>query len=253
MNLRGEPERWTDDASDAPLALQKLLRNARDDVPGPRALRALGVAVPGFISQGSGAAAALAKAKATGSAAGAVKAGAAVKAGGFAASAKLATVVVVGAIATGSYYFARANDTATPAPTAGAVEPPQVSHVETTPTEPTTERATPPEETSLEPAAVEPPASAKVPQGPAKAPLEELPSLQRARSLLRSEPSKALALVRRHEQEFPRSQYTQEREVIRIEALRALGRHDEADRSAEDFNRRFPGSAHKSRLNRESQ
>jgi hypothetical protein len=103
---------------------------------------------------------------------------------------------------------------------------------------------------TLEPSPGKPTPATRVPE---RSSAEELPLLQQARAALRREPAKALTLVRRHEQEFPHSRYAQEREVIRIEALRGLGKDDEADRLGEDFNRRFPGTAHKSKLNRESQ
>jgi hypothetical protein len=85
---------------------------------------------------------------------------------------------------------------------------------------------------------------------PAK-PVDELSLLQRARRALAKEPNEALSLVRRHEREYPNGKYVQEREVIRIEALRNVGKGDEAERRGEDFKRRFPGSAHKSKLDRE--
>jgi hypothetical protein len=40
----------------------------------------------------------------------------------------------------------------------------------------------------------------------------------------------------------------QEREVIAIEALKRLGRSDEAARRAADFARRYPGSAYRKKL-----
>lgn len=253
MNLSKDPERWTDAAGDVPESLQRLLRSAREDVPGQRTLTALGVAVPAFIAKGTGAAAATANAATAAKAGTAAKAASVVKAGGVALSTKLATVVVLGAIVGGSYYFTRSNDPA-PVPSAAEASPQPNTPVAETPREANPPPVNPTEQASLEEEAtpLPPPAEHKAPSA-AKATSDELPLLQRARSALKSDPNKALSLVRRHAQEFPKSQFTQEREVIRIEALRKLGRNDEADRAGEDFNRRFPGSAHESKLNRESQ
>jgi hypothetical protein len=68
--------------------------------------------------------------------------------------------------------------------------------------------------------------------------------LERARSALASDPALSLALVRRHRSEFPNGVLRQEREVIGVEALRRLGRSDEASRKADQFQREFPNSPH---------
>ena len=68
--------------------------------------------------------------------------------------------------------------------------------------------------------------------------------LERARRALGTDPELALALVRRHRTEFPNGSLRQEREVIGIEALRKLGRSEEAKRKASDFRHDFPDSAH---------
>ena len=72
--------------------------------------------------------------------------------------------------------------------------------------------------------------------------------LERARGSLASNPSRALALTEQHRARFPGGVLTQEREVIAIEALKRLGRTDEAARRAADFARRYPGSAYKKKL-----
>jgi len=68
--------------------------------------------------------------------------------------------------------------------------------------------------------------------------------LERARRALGSDPALSLALVRRHRSEFPNGVLRQEREVIGIEALRRLGRADEASRKADEFQHAFPNSPH---------
>jgi hypothetical protein len=72
--------------------------------------------------------------------------------------------------------------------------------------------------------------------------------LERARNALTSSPARALALTEQHRARFPSGVLTQEREVIAIEALKRLGRTDEAARRAADFARRYPGSAYRKKL-----
>jgi hypothetical protein len=72
--------------------------------------------------------------------------------------------------------------------------------------------------------------------------------LEKARAALRQDPALSLALTREHQQRFAGGVLTQEREVIAIDALRRLGRSAEADRRAERFEQRYPGSAHQRKL-----
>jgi hypothetical protein len=110
-----------------------------------------------------------------------------------------------------------------------------------------------------EPAVAEPQPSSDAPAarkalGPSKPEANaELSVLQRARAALASDPARALRLSSGHARDYPNSQFAQEREVIRIEALRKLGREDEARKRGRDFSERFPDSAHGSRLDQESQ
>jgi hypothetical protein len=89
-------------------------------------------------------------------------------------------------------------------------------------------------------------ASAKAPV-PSKPPHAAAPSeadlLEQARVAMRSDPARALARANEHRQRFPGGALIQEREVIAIKALRALGRTSEADARAEAFAKAFPGSA----------
>lgn len=83
------------------------------------------------------------------------------------------------------------------------------------------------------------------------APASGLPEdqlLEKARAALRGDPALALRLAREHQQRFSGGILTQEREVIAIDALRRLGRSAEADRRAERFEQRYPGSAHQRKL-----
>lgn len=76
--------------------------------------------------------------------------------------------------------------------------------------------------------------------------------LEQARRALGSDPRRALSLTREHETTYPGGVLAQEREVIAIEALRRLGRADEAARRLERFERLFPQSAHRRKLERPS-
>lgn len=73
--------------------------------------------------------------------------------------------------------------------------------------------------------------------------------LERARGVLASNPARALAITDQHRARFPAGVLTQEREVIAIQALKHLGRTDEAARRAADFARHYPNSAYGKKLN----
>jgi hypothetical protein len=64
---------------------------------------------------------------------------------------------------------------------------------------------------------------------------EEIPLLQRAHRALTDNPELALALATRHTRRFPTSSLDQERGLIAIQALVALGRRTEARREAEQL------------------
>ncbi len=72
--------------------------------------------------------------------------------------------------------------------------------------------------------------------------------LERARALSTNNPRQALAITREHARRFPHGLLAQEREVIAIEALRKLGREDEAGQRATKFRESYPGSAHQRSL-----
>lgn len=65
---------------------------------------------------------------------------------------------------------------------------------------------------------------------------------QARRSLQEGDAERALALTERHEHDFPTAVLGEERDVIRIGALAALGRADESRSRAAAFERRYPGS-----------
>jgi len=68
--------------------------------------------------------------------------------------------------------------------------------------------------------------------------------LQRANAALKADPATALALVAQHRQAFPEGKLAQEREVIAIKALQALGETQRARASFASFKRSYPHSAH---------
>jgi len=69
-------------------------------------------------------------------------------------------------------------------------------------------------------------------------------------ALLHHDPDRALAVAGEHARSYPQGALTQEREVIAVEALLALGRRDEARARVATFRREHPKSSHLSRLER---
>ncbi|MEQ9648006.1 MAG: hypothetical protein RLO52_21120, partial [Sandaracinaceae bacterium] len=70
--------------------------------------------------------------------------------------------------------------------------------------------------------------------------LVEASLLERARSLLATDPGAALAATERHRREHPRAQLVAERELIAIDALQRLRRYAEARRRARRMIERAP-------------
>jgi hypothetical protein len=84
---------------------------------------------------------------------------------------------------------------------------------------------------------------------PAAAPgPDEFALLWQARQRLESDPAGALVLLQTHATRFADGQLAPEREVLAVEALRGLGREDEAERRLQAFRKRYPGSIHLRRL-----
>jgi len=79
-------------------------------------------------------------------------------------------------------------------------------------------------------------------------PEEEMALLREASGLISSNPGRALALVDEAERRFARGALAQEREAIRVQALIAAGRRDEALQRARALLARTPTSAHRPRL-----
>ncbi len=93
-----------------------------------------------------------------------------------------------------------------------------------------------------------PPVDRKSEPSNASAKPSEAELLQQAQRLLKSNPTKALALTREHQRLYPRGVLVQEREVIAIEALSRLGRKSAAEDRAGEFESKYPGSAHEKKI-----
>ena len=76
----------------------------------------------------------------------------------------------------------------------------------------------------------------------------EVHLLQRAQAALGADPGGALALTVEHARRFPGGALGQERELIAVTALVALGRRPEAEARAASLLERFPASAYRGRL-----
>jgi hypothetical protein len=77
---------------------------------------------------------------------------------------------------------------------------------------------------------------------------DEVGLLVRARRLLHAQPERALSLTDQHSAAHPRGVFAEEREVLAIEALRQLGRHEQANQRIAKFLAAFPSSAHRRRV-----
>lgn len=121
----------------------------------------------------------------------------------------------------------------------------------------TSEAALPPSASASVVEEAPPPAATSVqaPVRPKPAPTASAPPeatlLARAHAeLLRGSAADALATTNEHAKAYAHGAFAQEREVIAIEALVALGRRDEARRRAAAFGVDYPGSSHAARISR---
>jgi hypothetical protein len=83
---------------------------------------------------------------------------------------------------------------------------------------------------------------------PAREPPSEASLLLEARSALAQDAARALRITQEHARLYPSGVLAQEREVIAIEALRRLGRMDVAQKRSAEFDKRYPGSVHRSKI-----
>lgn len=175
-------------------------------------------------------------------------AGSSLKAAGLAlwAKASLVGVLVLGGVG-GAVYVARSS---APAPALAPTPAPRVAVLAPT-TAPAAEPAAPP--------VVEPPpqpASAALPERaksaavptPRDALAEEEALLEAARRASASDPARALALLRKHQSQFPHGQLSAERLYLSVDALQRLGNASAAKREAAALTKYYPNSAYARRV-----
>ncbi len=78
--------------------------------------------------------------------------------------------------------------------------------------------------------------------------VSELELIRRAEESFPADPERTLALAADHARAYPAGQFVQEREVLAVEALARLGRHDDATRRARAVVERFPRTPYATRL-----
>lgn len=61
-------------------------------------------------------------------------------------------------------------------------------------------------------------------------------------ALMKGDSASAIAALKQHAQRFPKGELAQEREVLLVQALAASGDGKAAERRAQDFKKKFPGS-----------
>ncbi len=278
MSEWGEPRRW--DESDLPDDLRRVLESAAaDDDPArvrsleERLAPLLGWPV-GAVVEGAGAGGAAAAAAGGGpSAAGAAATGAAAAGAASTAKVLVAVLVTAGAVGGGAWLASDGAPSETSAvagrdepasspdppavegPRGGAREPElHPSASEATPSE-TIERTPAHRRRVASPAARAPalPAAARSRRETQPAPAalaEEVAAIDSTRRALETSPYRALELAEEHRARFGDGVLGPERDLLRIEALLALGRDDEAQALADDLLARDPRSAHARTLRR---
>lgn len=225
-----DPIRFRDPLSEAPPELRALLDRAHKDVPSSAELAGLAAKTAPLFGTPSAA---------TGL-------GLGTKLGLLALGLSGAVLLALGAAEDDAAEGTKPTPVVAPAPDRHArPETPPPGPAE--PAVDVTPSVTPP---VAEPPATPAPATAKKADktGSKSAGPSEAELLESARRLLGSNPSGALELAQQHRARFRGGVLAQEREVIAIEALRRLGRSAEADARAEAFERAFPNSAHRRKL-----
>lgn len=136
-----------------------------------------------------------------------------------------------------------------PAPAAAPVVAPkrvQVASVQTAPN--SSPPAAPPAERVLTPPAPAPVAEPSAPQRAASTLVEELALLESAQQAVARDPSRALAGVAQHRARFPSGTLGAERDLVELEALKRLGRNDEARARADAWLAREPAGVYAQRV-----
>lgn len=218
-----EPKPLIDDPEDP--ALARLLGAARADVLPPESLARVKAAV---LVVGT-TAAVIATTDSVALAASATKPAAAVagKVFGIGLGKLVVGLAVTGMAVGGVVAVRRASPGATPIPPPSSVEtvvaPPASAPVPAAVASPTV--TAPAAVASAVPTVVTPTKPKALPSAPPSVaqPKREGVLLLEARKIVEKDPARALALVRAHELEFPKSQLAPERKSIELEALRRLG------------------------------
>lgn len=254
MTFKSDPPRLKSAASGSTEAARALLDRGRSEVPDAAAIARLASRLPLAPPPGGGA-------PAPGAAPGApIAAGASV-----APSAVIGAVLAIGVLG-GAWWQGSARDAPPPAPRepAAAIAAPRAT---TSPI--ATAIAAPPEAVTAAPATEPAPATASPAASPAPPPRDppsaaanagspspsasataetEVELLRRARESLGSNPAGALAAAEEHRARFAGGVLAQEREVIAISALIALGRRADARARAARFVASYPRSVHRANV-----
>jgi outer membrane biosynthesis protein TonB len=225
MNL-DDPPRLTDPASGAPDELRSLFDAGTRDVPSAGELARLATKLGPVLGPGAGATAS------GGSAAGVGK-----------------LALVVGALVGGALLVSSlTREVPTNVPDARPLPQKEVAPKPENPAKvepPVATQAPAAEAPSAPPSTVERPVRRAEQLSNAEL---EVELLERARAALAGNPAHALSLTSEHKLRFPGGTLAQEREVIAIEALRRLGKNDQAALRADEFAKHYPGSAHRHKL-----
>lgn len=253
-----EPARLLTPESGASPRLRAALESARSDEPSAAALAALaarvGVATGVAVVAGGGAATS-----------GGTGAGGAAASGAGVATGVVAKVVVggllVGLIGVAGWVFGGAEAPVEREVEAPVVEAPavEVPVVEVPLAEaPTVEAPAVAVPVVKVPVAAKPPEAAVAPAVRTSEPAAEAPPavdlnaeldlVREAQRALKGDPAASLAACETHVARFPEGSMAQEREVLAIQALVALGRTEEARSRGDAFAVRWPGSAHLRRI-----
>lgn len=259
MSAQEDPPRLFSPESGANEDLRLALGTAREDLPSTARLEAILASLPLAIPSGGGSGGMEGGGGDAGGGAdpgggfdpgpgGALDIGSLAPAAGVGTAAwlKIAGVIGIGAALAGISYVATREPALAPGASSAAV-------ATTQPMTSATSAAPAPLATTTTVASASAsgakPVSAPIVQPSSSAPVRsEIEILKEAQAALGTNPARALALTEEHARTHPKGSLGQEREMVRIQALVALGRTDEARARAEAFKKRNPSSAYAQRL-----
>ena len=227
-----DPLRFTDPSSDAPDELRELFQAGVRDVPSHAELASLSAKLGPLLGPSGGPAASGTTPATGGSAATIGKLGA------------VAAALIGGAVLVTSLNQEVPSNVPEPRPAPVAAPAPKPEESPQAPSV-TAAPSLAPETPSAEPSTDPRPAARNERRSTAEL---EVELLERARAALKNNPQFALSLTAEHKLRFPGGALAQEREVIAIEALKRLGRNDQASLRSDEFSKNYPGSAHRRKL-----